>query len=322
MKQVRTRDFIYTSDDLYFASTNYIHPENRVISFLRYVPDPEGDREKDGKRYRKVGSEEAYSYLRENYPDYLYFSEVTNVEMLIAKLMDVADFFHFMADIPYDHLGISGSILPGLQKSDVSDLDFVVYGLDNHRRAIAAFKEHRGKEVYIEEVDKHITVEGITNDYWDFVYDKRMFDESLTKEEFRWYENRKANRGTINGTLFDILATKDYDEIEGTWGDTVYEPQGIAKIECDIVSALGAFDNPSLYTIENVEVLDGVDFPLTEVVSFTHTYAGEVIDGEHVIAKGKVEKVIVNGEFSHYRIVVGTTREAIDEYLKLKESPA
>ena len=261
MKQVRTRDFIYTSDDLYFASTNYIHPENRVISFLRYVPDPEGDREKDGKRYRKVGSEEAYSYLRENYPDYLYFSEVTNVEMmgvplekvekiikpeerllglkktfdeggevknpeLIAKLMDVADFFHFMADIPYDHLGISGSILPGLQKSDVSDLDFVVYGLDNHRRAIAAFKEHRGKEVYIKEVDKHITVEGITNDYWDFVYDKRMFDESLTKEEFRWYENRKANRGTINGTLFDILATKDYDEIEGTWGDTVYEPQG------------------------------------------------------------------------------------------------
>ena len=343
MKQVRTRDFIYTSDDLYFASTNYIHPENRVISFLRYVPDPEGDREKDGKHYRKVGSEEAYSYLRENYPDYLYFSEVTNVEMmgvplekvekiikpeerllglkktfdeggevknpeLIAKLMDVADFFHFTADIPYDHLGISGSILPGLQKSDVSDLDFVVYGLDNHRRAIAAFKEHRGKEVYIEEVD--------------FVYDKRMFDESLTKEEFRWYENRKANRGTINGTLFDILATKDYDEIEGSWGDTVYEPQGIAKIECDIVSALGAFDNPSLYTIENVEVLDGVDFPLTEVVSFTHTYAGEVVDGEHVVAKGKVEKVIVNGEFSHYRIVVGTTREAIDEYLKLKESPA
>ena len=328
---------------MYFASTNYIHPENRVISFLRYVPDPEGDREKDGKRYRKVGSEEAYSYLRENYPDYLYFSEVTNVEMMGVPLEKVekiikpeerllglkktfdeggADFFHFMADIPYDHLGISGSILPGLQKSDVSDLDFVVYGLDNHRRAIAAFKEHRGKEVYIEEVDKHITVEGITNDYWDFVYDKRMFDESLTKEEFRWYENRKANRGTINGTLFDILATKDYDEIEGTWGDTVYEPQGIAKIECDIVSALGAFDNPSLYTIENVEVLDGVDFPLTEVVSFTHTYAGEVIDGEHVIAKGKVEKVIVNGEFSHYRIVVGTTREAIDEYLKLKESPA
>ena len=74
--------------------------------------------------------------------------------------------------------------------------------------------------------------------------------------------------------------------------------------------------------IENVKVLDGVEFPLTEVVSFTHTYAGEVIDGEHVVAKGKVEKVIQDGKDDYYRLVVGTTREAIDEYLKLKESPA
>ena len=57
MKPVRTRDFIYTSDDLYFASTNYIHPQDKVNSFLRYIPDSEGDREKNGKRYRKVGSE-------------------------------------------------------------------------------------------------------------------------------------------------------------------------------------------------------------------------------------------------------------------------
>jgi len=79
------------------------------------------------------------------------------------------------------------------------------------------------------------------------------------------------------------------------------------------------YDNPSLYTIENVKLIDGVDFDLSEVVSFTHTYAGEVIDGEHVVAKGKAEKVIVNGETSHYRLVVGTTREAVDEYLKLKD---
>ena len=356
MQQVRTRDFIYTKDDLYFASTNYIHPTDRIISFLRYIPDENGDREKNGKRYRKVGSAEAYEYLRKNHPEYLYFCDVTNVEMmgvphskvekiikpdlrllglkdtfesggevknpeLISKLMDVADFFHYMADIPYDHLGISGSILPGLQKSDVSDLDFVVYGLENHRRAIETFKKYRGEEVYIKEIDKHITVQGITDDYWDFVYNKRMSDSSLTKAEFRWYENRKANRGTINGTLFDILATRDYSEIEGGWGDTVYEPQGIAEIECDIISALQAFDNPSLYTIKNVKIINGPDLPIKEVVSFTHTYAGEVVDSEHVIAKGKVEKVIKNSKDSHYRLVVGTTREAVDEYLKLKKSP-
>ena len=236
--------------------------------------------------------------------------------------MDVCDFFHYIGGIPYENMGISGSILPGLQKDDVSDLDYVIYGLDNHRKAIAAFKQYRNKEVYIEDKDKHITLNGITDDYWNFVYNKRMSDSSLTIEEFRWYENRKANRGTINGTLFDILATKNYDEIEGEWGDTRYEPQGIAKVECDIESALGAFDNPSLYTVKNLEVISGVDKPISEIVSFTHTYAGEVIDGEHVIAKGKVEKVISENKDEYYRLVVGTTREAIDEYVKLKIPPA
>ena len=311
MQQVRTRDFIYTSDDLYFASTNYLHPEDKINSFLRYIPDPNGDREKNGKRYRKVGSKEAYTYLRENHPDYLYFCDVTNVEMMGVPLDKVEKIIK-----PENRL-------MGLKKTFESGENVknpkLIKKLMDIRRAIAAFKENRGKEVYIKDVDKYITVEGITDDYWDFVYNKRMSDESLTKEEFKWYENRKANRGTIDGTLFDILATKDYSEITGVWGDTVYEPQGIAQIECDIVSALGAYDNPSLYTIENVKLIDGVDFDLSEVVSFTHTYAGEVIDGEHVVAKGKVEKVIINGETSHYRLVVGTTREAVDEYLKLKD---
>ncbi len=356
MEQVRTRDFIYTKDNLYFASTNYIHPEDRYISFLRYIPDENGDREKDGVKYRKVGSEEAYTYLRENHPEYLYFCDVTNVEMMgvpldkveriikpehrllglkktvdeggnvknpeiIKKLMDVCDFFHYIGGISYKNMGISGSILPGLQKDDVSDLDYVIYGLDNHRKAIEAFKKYRNTEVYIEGADKHITLNGITDDYWDFVYNKRMNDSSLTPEEFKWYENRKANRGTIDGTLFDILATKNYDEIEGKWGDTRYEPQGISRIECDIESALGAFDNPSLYTVKNLKILEGVEKEITEIVSFTHTYAGEVIDGEHVIAKGKVEKVIKDSGENSYRLVVGTTREAIDEYVKLLEPP-
>lgn len=357
MEKVRTRDFIYTTDDLLFASTNYVHPDNRYISFLRYIPDPEGDRERNGKKYRKVSSDEAYTFLRENYPDYLYFCDVTNVEMMgvphekvkeiikpderlaqlradfkagkklknpeiMAKLMDVSDFFHYVAGVPYENLGISGSILPGLHKEDVSDIDFVIFGLENHRKAMKAFRDNKNKPVYIEEVDKKIQLNGIEDEFWQRVYDKRMKDSSLTFDEFRWYENRKGNRGTINGTLFDILCTRDYDEISGTWGDTVYEPQGTSQIECKITSALGAFDNPSLYTIEDLKVIDGVDVPMKEVVSFTHTYAGEVVDGEEVVAKGKVEKVIKNGKDSHYRLVVGTTRESMDEYIKLKESPA
>lgn len=364
-KQVRTRDFIYTTDGLFFASTNYIHPEDRIISFLRYIPDKDGDREKEGIKYSKVGSEEAYSFLRENYPDYLYFCDVTNVEMmgvpiekvakiikpeerlselretfkpiikekhdnnkkltyeeeLMEKLIDLSDFFHYIAGVPYEDLGISGSILPNLQKAGTSDLDFVVYGLENHRNSINAYKSNKGKPVKIPELNKEITLDPIGNDFWEFVYNKRIKDDSLSIEEFCWYEERKSNRGIIRDTLFDILSTRNYDEINGTWGDTIYEPIGKAKINCRIKSALGAFDNPATYDIENVELLEGPNVEITSLASFTHTYAGEVTDGEEVVAKGKVEKVTVNNEEPKYRIVVGTTRESLDEYIKLRESP-
>ena len=170
-------------------------------------------------------------------------------------------------------------------------------------------------------MDKSITLNRINDDFWDFVYDKRIKDGSLTKEEFAWYEERKSNRGLIRETLFDILATRNYDEIEGTWGDTVYEPEGFAKVNCTIKSALGAFDNPAVYTIEDVEILEGPDIEISELASLTHTYAGEVIDGEEVVARGKIEKVLKNGEFEKYRILVGTTRESLNEYIKLRESP-
>ena len=39
--RARPRDFILTTDDLFFATTTYLHPEDRILSFLRYIPDTE-----------------------------------------------------------------------------------------------------------------------------------------------------------------------------------------------------------------------------------------------------------------------------------------
>ncbi|MDR2967915.1 MAG: DNA polymerase subunit beta [Methanobacteriaceae archaeon] len=357
--KVRTRDFIYTTDDLFFASTNYIHPYNRFISFLRYIPDINGDRKKDGESYSKVTSKKAYEYLRKNYPEYLYFCDITQTEMmgvpfkkvkevikpenrlkeiknsyekgknkdnkklnpLFRKLLDLSDFFHYKAGIPYENLGISGSILPNLQKEDVSDIDFVVYGLNNHRKAMDVFKKFRDKEIEIPQINKKITLNRIQDSYWERIYKKRMKDLSLSKEEFCWYEDRKNNRGLIEGVLFDILATRDWNEIGGTWGDTKYYPKGSSTIQANVESAIASFDNPAIYTLKNLKVIEGLDVDIKELVSFTHTYAGQTIEKEEIIAKGKLEKVLKDNGESSYRLVVGTTRESIDEFIKLKNSP-
>ena len=338
--RVRPRDFIYTIDDLFFASTNYLHPEDRIISFLRYIHNTEGERSKNNARYSKVDTKQAFEFLSQNYPDYLFDCDITNTPMmgvplekvleilhpdnrlkdilnthppddLIKKVIILANTFHDFAEIPYEKMGVSGSILPNLYDPKQSDIDFVIYGLKNHRKAMNSFKELK--------MMKNSILKGIEGEYWVKLYEKRIKDASLDYDEFKWYENRKNNRGIINGTLFDILATKDWNEIKGTYGEKTFQTLGKGKIECTVSDAIASFDNPAIYTVEDVKIIEGPNIPINELASFTHTYAGQVKEGEKIIAKGKMEKIInkKTGE-TNYRLIVGTTRESIDEYIKLK----
>jgi len=338
--KARTRDFVSTTDDLFFATTSYLHPEDRIISFLRYIPDLKGDRFKNSSSYSKVDTEQAYHFIKSNYPEYLFDISSTGDKMmgvpfdrvkkilrpekrlqniienpenaLLNKVVKVADFFYNEANIAYKQMGISGSILPGLYDPEHSDIDFVIYGLENHRNAVNTFSRLKN--------EPYSPLKGIGDEFWNWLYDKRIKDSSLSIEEFKWYENRKSNRGVVDGVLFDILATREWDEINGVYGGTTSESLGICKVECTVTDALASFDNPAVYKIDDIKVLEGPNKTVHELASFTHTYAGQVKNGERVIAKGKLEKITdKKSGNSKNRLVIGTTRESIDEYIKLKE---
>jgi len=334
--RARPRDFIHTTDDLFFATTTYLHPNDRIISFLRYIPDQNGDRSLNGRKYSKVDSKQAYQFLEKNFPEYLFDCDITNVLMmgvptkkiyqilkpnyrlkeilessnrdkLLNNVVKLANIFHERTGISYDKMGISGSILPGLYNENISDMDFVIYGLKNHSKVMEAFAEIK---------KENGPLKGIEGEYWEHLYKKRIKDNSLSYEEFRWYENRKHNRGILNGILFDILQTRDWDEIKGSYNTVKYEPLGWVEIDCTVKNALAAYDNPAIYKVKDVKVIKGLNVPITEIASYTHTYAGQAMENEHIIARGKLEKVI--GEDVSYRLVIGTTRESIGEYIKLK----
>ncbi len=338
--RARTRDFIYTTDDLFFATTSYLHPEDRIISFLRYIPDSQGERNKNGSRYSKVDTQQAYQFIKENYPEYLFDSGVTGEKMmgvpldkvseilrpenrlqeiisnpdneLLKKVVIVANFFHQEAGIDYKYMGVSGSILPGLYDPQVSDIDFVIFGLKNHRNAVKTFARLKN--------EPDSPLKSISDEFWDWLYDKRIKDSSLSIKEFKWYENRKSNRGVVDGVLFDILATRDWGEISGTYGGTDSQSMGVLKVECTVTDALASYDNPAVYEVDDVKILEGPELPVDELASFTHTYAGQVREGERIIAQGKLEKITDKSTgHSINRLVVGTTRESVGEYIKLKD---
>jgi len=358
MVKVRLRDFVETEIG-FFAVNTYEHPKDRVFAFLRYLNlDVVGKevidkynlnrgeiRELNGKRYIKISdTRKTYDILRDIYPEYLYYDERRDVllhavdkDKIIRilrpqerleeilnncqnpfeeKCKTLADTFH-QCGLDYKYMGVSGSTLLRLN-SENSDIDFVIYGMKNHRTAREILKSIFEDEEYSRYRE---VIKPLSEEYWRRVYKKRIKDNTLTYEEFLRHEIRKYNRGVIGGTTFDILATRDWDEIEDNW-DTIYKKLGPVEIEALVVNDDYIFDSPGIgiYKVEDVKILEGRDRNLApnikEVVSFTHTYAGQAFKGERIVAKGKLERVITRkGEY--LRVVVGTSREAFNEYIKV-----
>ena len=302
MIKTRLRDFIITKDDWMFAVADYFHPDG-IRSTFRYVPDENGERELDGKRYKKYDFDVAFDFMRENRPEWVAdvhvvpeneVKHILHPNDCISHLVEtdhrVAIIVKTLQDagIPLSQMGVTGSLLPGLQ-NETSDVDFVVYGKDwfTARDAIAAAKSKAG---IIEEIDDAM---------WERIYAKRIPEISF--DEFILHEKRKGNRGMVDGTYFDLLFVRDWDQIN--------EPMqrgkdiGTMKIEATVTNADFAFDSPSVYKVDH-EVID-------HVLSYTHTYAGQALVGEVIEAQGVVEQV---GDIK--RLVVGTSREPKGEWIR------
>ena len=302
MIKTRLRDFIITKDDWIFAVADYFHPCG-IRSTFRYVPDENGERELDGIRYKKYDFDVAFDFMRENRPEWVQDVHVVPeneikhllhpndcIPQLVETDHRVAVIVKTLQDagIPLSQMGVTGSLLPGLQ-NETSDVDFVVYGKDWFiaRDAIAAAKS------------KGNIIEDIDDAMWQRIYDKRIPEISF--DEFILHEKRKGNRGMVDGTYFDLLFVRDWDQINEPMqrGKDV----GIMKIEATVTNADFAFDSPSVYKVDHEEI--------DHVLSYTHTYAGQALVGEVIEAQGMVEQV---GNMK--RLVVGTSREPKGEWIR------
>ena len=298
--KARIRDFFQTKEGWIFAVSDYNHSEG-LRSLLRYVPDPAGERKACGRRYRKMDFDQAFEFLRREKPEYVRDLHVVP-ESDVLQLFDPSEGLRIIADqdpkvqkiacilnqrgVPWEKMGITGSRLIGLQAPS-SDIDFVVYGpMWWKARDIVDWAKKRGR------------IQDLDEETWKKIYSKRRPQISL--EEFMIHEKRKGNRGMIDGTYFDLLFTRDWDQIQPLDAGT---PAGQGLIEARVIDAEFAFDSPAIFRLDHPEV--------KEILCFTHTYAGQALPGERIEAKGVLEETA-----SGLRLVVGTTREARGEWIK------
>ena len=298
--RLRIRDFFQTRQGWIFAVSDYSHLKG-IRSLLRYVPDPDGERSAGGRRYKKMDFDEAYRFLRSERSDWVAdlhqvpLAEVERIFYPSQALSAVAQadprinrIVETLAGsgVPMEQMGITGSMLVGLQGSG-SDIDFVVYGSSWWKaRDILAAAKSRGE---IDDLDRAT---------WKKIYLKRKPETGF--EEFMLHEKRKGNRGMVEGTYFDLLFTRDWDQIQP---QPAGRPAGAARIEARVTNADFSFDSPAIYQLDHPEV--------KEIFCYSHTYAGQALPGETIEAKGVLE-VTKDG----LRLVVGTTREARGEWIR------
>jgi len=303
-----SKDFIETAEGLIFAVVEHSTEQGKALCFLRYV--------KDDVEWKKVTTEPANAFLKQHHPDYLHYSPVLDAhlhavainrivkhhqpkqrlqQLMQANRRDAIEHDLFLlCDLLQQHgldltqLGITGSILVGVQKQS-SDIDLVCY-----ERSVF----HQCRAITRELIEQGQLQELNDND-WQQSYQRRSCELSFA--DYVWHERRKTNKAVINGRKFDLNFIDEMKRSE----TTSYQKCGAIKLQCKVIDDTHAFDYPAEFKIDH----DQFD----AIVSFTATYTGQAIKGETVEVSGMVEQT----QQGVKRIVVGSSREAHGEYIKV-----
>ena len=215
---------------------------------------------------------------------------VDDIEQLTAQ---VASFFVTQGIAP-DCLGISGSILISAQGTE-SDIDLVVYGRNNF------FNARNSLQQLFSSHQHQSSIQPLCDQQWQQTWERRGCDLSL--QDYIWHEQRKYNKASINGIKFDLTLVESQ-----TIDHQVYNKQGLVDLTAVITDDSRAYDYPASYRINHPVI--------NKILSYSATYAGQARNGESIEARGVLEKS-TSGDC---RLLVGTSREATGEYLKVLKS--
>jgi len=327
----RDGDVILTKKGFIFYTFGYNHPKDQIITFLKYIPLKYKDFFDAKINFLEwqwmlnnetlVRPTELYygdtllSILRENFPEYLYFSKVFNKEIIVVPKPEIKTIFvpkkgfSLLANkenpdklekeaislikllsktskVPLNNFGIHGSILLGTH-NEKSDIDIAVYGASN-------FKKIKDSVRTLESLNPSI----------EYLFENK-------------YDTLRRNRGLYNSRRFVINATRQKEEIQEVYGNKVYTPLTDISFQATITDNAEAVFRPAHYKISDFINL-GSSFPQVipnEVISMISQYRDIAGVGEHIRGKGVLEEVRSKRETT-YRIVVGSGRphEYIEPY--------
>jgi len=307
MNDYRAKDFIETGEGLCFAVVKNGLENDKVLCFLRY-------RYQAGQ-WLKCNTAQANQWLTEQQPQYLYYSKSLDAhlhavprqqitqhyqpkiglqQLLQQKSNDpvLADFVALCqlfaaAGVDLTHAGVTGSLLIATHHAE-SDIDLVIYQRDVFQQVRQVLADLIGTNA----------LQALNETDWQQSYARRAC--ALSFAEYCWHELRKYNKALLHGRRIDLSLVNLEPETE-----LAYQKQGAIIVTAQVSDDRYSFDYPAVFYVNHPV--------LSSVVCFTATYNGQAQTDEWIEVAGQLE---VAGDGSQ-RVVVGSTREAVGEYIKV-----
>ena len=345
-REFRDRDYIETMDNLFFAVIGNVHPKDRVLAYLKYLPNPRGKWVRTGKKYAR--SIRYYSasniirtvnFLRKYYSQYVFryepfnivFSAVpreriakhyrpeerlnellhaNHVDRLERKAIKLVSIISDESSISLDRLGVTGSILLDIHRS-FSDIDLTIYGRDQTRRVKEALLS-----LYMKNGDGLRRFSGRVLSRW---CRQQSSAHPITIQEARELYARTWNKAVFRNTVFSIHAIRTEEEVTEQFGEEIYKPRGVIKVRARVVDSSDSCFLPAIYLVSDVRTTGISQFNAVErVVSYEGLYSDIAASGDEIVVKGKLEEVLDESRRLKYRrILVGSPEARGSDFMKV-----
>jgi hypothetical protein len=323
-------------DMLIFDVKGIFHPKDKVISFIRFYPHPEGERMRNGVHYKKIYDlKERYKFLRTYFPKYLFHSKHLDMELQGIKREDIkkvytpreyldllrnknnlkkyesdalklCDLFIRKGEISENSIGVTGSQMVDLNEEH-SDIDLIIYGTETARnfqkQLSTIFKDENGCRKYtFEEYKKH--------------YRFRARGAGISFNDFLRSEQRKNHQGKYYGIDFFIRYIKSPEDWKGSYEDYYYSNAGRIKMKAAVIDSEDSLFTPCSYKIDALRLLNESSFSreidmdkIREINSYRGRFCEHARAGESIMVEGKLEKVRYKKGDAYYRVLLGNQKK-------------
>jgi predicted nucleotidyltransferase len=342
----RDRDSLETIEGLLFTVVGNIHPEDRIIAYLKYYPSPNGKWARAGVKFERAIKyydiphlKETIELLTSRYPHYLYKDELfgisftavatksiknhylpeeklrclsmsTDLDELQRKAVNLAIALSKRSGVQLGKFGVTGSLLVDVHQLKFSDIDLTTYGKKNGLIVRKTLPELlNGQDPRI----KRISGEEMPTPA------RQARLHFMNKEQCRLFYERKWNRGSFMGTPFSVNPVLEPDDLRERYGQYRYIPLGMVEAHAIVADASESIFVPAKYLVSNAKVTRGnVVEDIDEIVSYDRDYGDVAYEEEKILVRGKLERVenTLDKSFCH-RIVVGSLESGGEEFIKV-----